>query len=99
MPWPRCRGCRSPHAARALPSRENRSTSAPRAIVEALKLRLGSDTDRLVVPTKNLEAYNLYLKARFFFHRFTEPGLRKSLDFYQHVLLQEPGYARAYAGI
>jgi tetratricopeptide (TPR) repeat protein len=26
-------------------------------------------------------------------------GLRKSLDFFQHVLLQEPGYARAYAGM
>jgi serine/threonine-protein kinase len=70
-----------------------------RAIVEALRLRLGSSTDQLVVPTKNLEAYNLYLKGRFFFNRFTEPGLRKSLDFYQHVLLQEPGYARAYAGM
>jgi len=51
------------------------------------------------VPTKNLEAYNLYLKGRFFFNRFTEPGLRKSLDFFQNVLLQEPGYARAYAGM
>jgi serine/threonine-protein kinase len=70
-----------------------------RAIVDALKLRLGSTTDQLVVPTKNIEAYNLYLKGRFFFNRFTEPGLRKSLDFYQHVLLQEPGYARAYAGM
>jgi serine/threonine protein kinase/Flp pilus assembly protein TadD len=70
-----------------------------RAIVDALKLRLGSDTDLLVVPTKNLEAYNLYLKARFFYHRFTEPSLRKSLEFYQRVLLQEPGYARAYAGM
>ena len=70
-----------------------------RAIVDALKIRLGSDVDQLVVPTKNLEAYNLYLKGRFFFNRFTEPGLRKSLDFYQHVLLQEPGYARAYAGM
>ncbi|MFI5280324.1 MAG: protein kinase [Gemmatimonadales bacterium] len=70
-----------------------------RAIVEALKLRLGSDTGQLVVPTKNLEAYNYYLKGRFFFNRFTEPGLRKSLEFYQHVLLQDPGYARAYAGM
>ena len=70
-----------------------------RAIVDALKLRLGTEVDQLVVPTKNLEAYNLYLKGRFFFNRFTEPGLRKSLDFYQHVLLQEPGYARAYAGM
>lgn len=70
-----------------------------RAIVEALKLRLGSDTDQLVVPTKNLEAYSLYLKARFFYHRGTESSLRKSLDFYQHVLLLEPGYARAYVGM
>jgi eukaryotic-like serine/threonine-protein kinase len=70
-----------------------------RAIVEALKLQLGSAVDQLVVPTKNLEAYNLYLKGRFFFFRFTEPGLRKSLELFQHVLLQEPGYARAYSGI
>jgi serine/threonine protein kinase len=70
-----------------------------RAIVDALKLRLGSDTEKLVVPAKNLEAYNLYLKARFFYHRFTEASLEKSLDFYQRVLLLEPGYARAYAGM
>lgn len=70
-----------------------------RAIVEALKLRLVDSSEQLVVPAKNLEAYNLYLKGRFFFNKFTEPGLRKSLDFYQHVLLQDPGFARAYAGI
>jgi serine/threonine-protein kinase len=70
-----------------------------RAIVDALKLKLGSDNEQLVVPTKNLEAYNLYLKGRFFFFRFTEPGLRKSLELFQNVLLQEPGYARAYSGI
>jgi eukaryotic-like serine/threonine-protein kinase len=70
-----------------------------RSIAESLKLRLGSESDQLVSPTKNLEAYNLYLKGRFFFFRFTEPGLRKSLELFQHVLLQEPGYARAYSGI
>jgi len=70
-----------------------------RAIVEALKLRLGDSSDQLVAPTKNLEAYNLYLKGRFFFYRFTQPGLQKSLELFQHVLLQEPGYARAYSGI
>jgi len=70
-----------------------------RAIVDALKLRLGDANDQLVAPTKNLEAYNLYLKGRFFFYRFTQPGLQKSLELFQHVLLQEPGYARAYSGI
>ncbi len=70
-----------------------------RAIVDALKIRLAGDAGQLAVPTTNLEAYNNYLKGRFFFNRLTEPGLRKSLEFYQHVLLQDPGYARAYAGI
>ncbi|MGE5759195.1 MAG: protein kinase domain-containing protein [Gemmatimonadota bacterium] len=70
-----------------------------RAIVEALKLRLGGDAGPLVVPTKNIEAYNIYLKARFFFNKFTEPGLRKALEFYQLALLQDPSFARAYAGI
>ena len=70
-----------------------------RAIVDALKLRLASDSDQLVVPAKNIEAYNLYLKARFFYHRFTEASLRKSLDAYERVLRLEPSYARAYAGM
>ncbi len=70
-----------------------------RAIVDALRLRLGSDVSQLVAPTKNIEAYTLYLKGRFFFNKFTEPGLRKGLDFFQQSLLQDPGYARSYAGI
>jgi serine/threonine-protein kinase len=70
-----------------------------RAIVDGLKLRLVNSSEQLVVPAKNLDAYNLYLKGRFFFNKFSEPALRKSLDFYHHVLLQDPSYARAYAGI
>jgi serine/threonine-protein kinase len=70
-----------------------------RAIVEALKLRLSRGAEHLVVPTKNLEAYNLYLKGRFFLNKFTEAGLRRALELFQLALLQDPGYARAYAGI
>jgi TolB-like protein/Tfp pilus assembly protein PilF len=70
-----------------------------RAIVDALKLRLAGDADTLVAPTKNIEAYTLYLKGRFFFNKDTEPGTRKALDFFQQSLLQDPTYARSYAGI
>ena len=70
-----------------------------RAIVEALKLRLSGEETQMVAPTKNLEAYTLYLKGRFFFAKLTESALHKSLDLYQHALLQDPGFARAYAGI
>jgi serine/threonine-protein kinase len=70
-----------------------------RAIVDALKLRLGADGGHLVAPTRNIEAYTLYLKGRFFFNKDTEPSTRKALDFFQQSLLQDPGYARSYAGI
>jgi tetratricopeptide (TPR) repeat protein len=70
-----------------------------RAIVDALKLRLGGDAGHLVAPTKNIEAYTLYLKGRFFSNKDTEPGTRKALDFFQQSLLQDPTYARSYAGI
>jgi serine/threonine-protein kinase len=71
-----------------------------KAIVDALKLRLTeADGPQVVVPTKNLEAYTLYLKGRFFFVKLSEPALRKALDLFQHALLQDPGFARAYAGI
>jgi eukaryotic-like serine/threonine-protein kinase len=70
-----------------------------RAIVDALKLRLGGQAEPLVAPAKNIEAYTLYLKGRFSFHKDTEPGTRKALDFFQQSLLQDPTYARSYAGI
>jgi serine/threonine-protein kinase len=69
------------------------------AIVDALKLRLADDVAQVVAPTKNLEAYTLYLKGRFFFVKLSEPALRKALDLFQQSLLQDPGFGRAYAGI
>jgi TolB-like protein/Tfp pilus assembly protein PilF len=70
-----------------------------RAIVDALKLQLVDGRADLVVPTTNIEAYNLYLKGRFFFNKYTEAGLRKGLDFFQQALMRDPGFARAFAGI
>lgn len=70
-----------------------------RSIVDALKLRLASNEAAVVAPTKNLDAYTTYLKGRFHFNKFTEIGLRKALDLFQGALLQDPGFARAYAGI
>jgi serine/threonine protein kinase/tetratricopeptide (TPR) repeat protein len=71
-----------------------------RAIVEALKVQLVGDTKSLVVPTtENLEAYNLYLKGRFFYYRFTENDLKRGIDFFEQALAKDPKYAKAHAGI
>ena len=67
-----------------------------RAIVDALKVRLSGESE-LVVPVKNLEAYNLDLKARYLNRRGSAVSLKKSLELSQQVLLLDPGYARAYA--
>jgi serine/threonine protein kinase/tetratricopeptide (TPR) repeat protein len=70
-----------------------------RSIVEALKVQLVGGASQVVAPTKNLEAYTTYLKGRYHFNKFSEQSLRKALDLFQHALLQDPGFARAYAGI
>ena len=70
------------------------------AIVDALKIELVGSGKTLVAPeTKDVEAYTRYLKGRFFFYRFQQDDLRRSLEQYQEALQHDPGYGRAYAGI
>jgi eukaryotic-like serine/threonine-protein kinase len=47
----------------------------------------------------NLEAYNLYLKGRYYWNKRTPEGLTRGVEFFQQVIEKEPGYARAYAGL
>jgi adenylate cyclase len=72
-----------------------------RSIVDALKVELrGEREEHLVEPeTKDVEAYTLYLQGRFFFNRFHETDLERSLRLYDQALEHDPSYARAYAGI
>jgi len=71
-----------------------------RAIVDALKVQLGGETGKLVVPaTENIEAYTLYLKGRFFVNVLAEPEVRRGLEFFQRALKADPQYAQAHSGI
>ena len=47
-----------------------------RSIVDSLKLKISPEEKELISknPTKNLEAYNLYLKGRFFFFNGSREG-------------------------
>lgn len=49
--------------------------------------------------TANAEAYQLYLKGRYFWNRRTEEGLRTAIDYFQQTLDKDATYAPAYAGI
>ncbi|MEE8112753.1 MAG: hypothetical protein V3T23_00220, partial [Nitrososphaerales archaeon] len=72
-----------------------------RTIVGKLKVKLVGGRDRPLVKryTDNLEAYNLYLKGRFYWNKWTEEGGRKAIEFFQRAVEKDPAYASAYAGL
>ena len=48
-------------------------------------------------PTVNPEAYELYLKGRFFWNKRTGADLRRSIEYLKQAITKDPGYALAYA--
>lgn len=72
-----------------------------RDVSRKLRARLsGTDEQKLAKNyTSNVEAYQLYLKARYHYLKLTEPEIRKSISFYQQAISADPTYALAYAGM
>jgi len=50
-------------------------------------------------PTKNIEAYTLFLKGMHFSNKLTPPDLFKAIEFFEQAIQLEPNYAQAYAMI
>lgn len=71
-----------------------------RAIVEALKIRLATETATPLIrrQTSNTEAYQYYLRGRFFWNRRGD-SLWKGLRFFELALLEDEHYALAYTGV
>ena len=72
-----------------------------REITDKLRLRLqGKEEERLTGhPTENVEAYQLYLKGRYYWNKRTPDGMQKAIGYFQAAIERDPGYARAYAGL
>ena len=69
------------------------------AIVEKLRVRLAADRPLVKRHTENVEAYNLYLKARYQLLRFTPEGIAKSKEYYEQAIALDPNYALAWHGL
>jgi len=60
----------------------------------------GADEQKLnKVYTTNPEAYQIYLKGRFYWNKLTPEDVRKSIDLYQQAIDKDPAFALAYVGI
>jgi hypothetical protein len=49
--------------------------------------------------TESTEAYDLYLKGRYFFSKTSEEGLDRSIAYYEQAVAVDPNYALAYVGL
>jgi TolB-like protein/Tfp pilus assembly protein PilF len=49
--------------------------------------------------TANSEAYQLYLKGRFYWNKRTHTDLQKAVPFFQQAIDKDPNYALAYSGL
>ena len=67
-----------------------------RAFVNKLRLAVGRDHRG---PNTSFQAYEEYLRGRYFWNQRSEEGLRKAIEHFQAAARLDPGYANAYAGI
>src|SRR5688572_3068146 len=84
------RGIIAEQVARALAARLA-STNASFGPAEA-----GSTAD---TGTQDLEAYNDYLRARFYANKGTSDDLQRAITYFEQALARAPTYALAYAGM
>ena len=72
-----------------------------RQISERLRLKLtGEEQKRLTRHhTENAEAYQLYLKGRYYWNKRTPEALSKGIEYFQQAIDRDPNFALAYAGL
>lgn len=70
-------------------------------VVRSLALQLSGDEQRQLQKnyTYNPEAFQLFIKGRYFWNQRTSGGLRKALEYAQQAIAADPTYAPAYVGL
>ncbi len=72
-----------------------------KTVADTLQAKLTSSEKSSIAktPTTNTEAYELYLKGRFFWNKRTGEDLRKSIEYFNQAIAKDPNYALAYVGL
>jgi len=72
-----------------------------RDVASQLRPRLSGTVGRdlVRVGTKDAEAYQLYLKGRYHFEKWTPEDFKAAAEFFEKAIARDPSYAAAYAGL
>jgi DNA-binding winged helix-turn-helix (wHTH) protein/tetratricopeptide (TPR) repeat protein len=70
-------------------------------VATALALKLSTDEQSELAKrhTENNQAYQAYLRGRYFFEKRTQEGFQKSLEYFESAIRLDPNFALAYAGL
>jgi DNA-binding winged helix-turn-helix (wHTH) protein/Flp pilus assembly protein TadD len=70
-------------------------------VAGALILKLTSEDKRRLTKryTEDIEAYQAYLKGRYFWNKRTGEGIKKGIEYFRQAIEIDPLYALAYAGL
>ncbi|MEY2500933.1 MAG: hypothetical protein QOI07_1267 [Verrucomicrobiota bacterium] len=76
-------------------------TDVAQRIAASLAAKLSGAEKQAIAarPTENTEAYQLYLKGRFFWNKRTGADLKTAGEFFERAVAADPTYAGAYAGL
>jgi tetratricopeptide (TPR) repeat protein len=76
-------------------------SSVARTIVGQIRATLVGQEQAALDKSKavNPEAYEAYLKGRYFWNKRTGDGLRKAIAYFSHAIEADPNYAEAYSGL
>ncbi len=72
-----------------------------RAIVSEIRVKLTTQEQARLANTHpiNLEAYQLYLKGRYYYNKRTGESGRKAHEFFEQAIQKDTNYALAWAGL
>src|SRR5215475_2698273 len=75
--------------------------SVSRAIAEQIQVTLNPQERAALEKSSpmNAEAYEDYLRGRYFWNKRTREGLVRATGYFRHAIDTDPGYARAYSGL
>ena len=70
-------------------------------VTDKLRLRLSGDEQRQLTKrdTANPDAYEFYLRGRYYWNKRTDNELKKAIEQFQQAIDRDPGFALGYVGI
>ncbi len=70
-------------------------------ISHQLRVTLTGEEEKLLAqaPTRNSDAYELYLKGRFHWNKRSREGFESAISYFHQAIEKDPGFALAYVGL